>query len=117
MTEKQLKYLFDIQLAIKEINDFRNQSGDGFQVFSSDIMYRKAVERNLEIIGEAVNRLLKSGFLKPISHSRSIVALRNKISHEYDSVSNENLWGIIVRHLPLLEVEIGQLISENEIGF
>jgi len=91
MTERQLKYFHDIRLSIEEIEDFQATKGNSFHVFSTDTMYRKAVERNLEIIGEAVNRLLKSDFEQALSHARSIIALRNKISHEYDSISVENI--------------------------
>ena len=114
MTEKQLKYLYDIRLAINEIEDFGMVKGGGFQIFNSDVMYRKAVERNLEIIWEGVNRLLKSDFEKSITHARSIIALQNKISHEYDHISSENIWSIVIRHLPLLKEEVEQLIAGSE---
>jgi uncharacterized protein with HEPN domain len=114
MTERQLKYLYDIQIAGLEIEDFKKKKGNNFQVFSTDAMYRKAVERNLEIIGEAVNRLTKSGFGRSITHARSIVALRNKISHEYDSISGENLWSIVIKHLPQLLEEVSALIRDFE---
>ena len=64
---------------------------------------RRATGRNLEIIGEAAGRILKidSGFY--LSNARQIVAARNRIIHGCDTVSDEMVWSIVVRHLPLLK--------------
>ena len=74
-------------------------------------MLKRAIERNLEIIGEAMNRILKEdpGFL--IENSKRIISLRNQIIHGYDSVSDESIWGIINLHLPKLKTEIDSLIK------
>lgn len=102
-------WLTDIELAIAEINSFLPEQKI-FSEFQSDLLRRKAVERNIEIIGEALNRILK---IKPdieISEARKIVDTRNRISHGYDSVSADVIWLIIVRHLPVLEKEVKQLL-------
>jgi uncharacterized protein with HEPN domain len=70
------------------------------------------VERNIEIIGEAMNRVLKQDNTIVISNSRQIVDTRNRIIHGYDSVSDEMIWSIVISHLPLLQKEIEQLLSE-----
>ena len=80
-----------------------------FEIFKEDIKTQRAVERNIEIIGEAVNRIIKENPSFPIKNARKIVDTRNRISHGYDSVSKEIIWAIIIKDLPLLETEIEAL--------
>jgi len=101
-------WLSDIQQAITEINQFLPEPKI-YQIFQSDLKARRAIERNLEIIGEAVNRVLSHNPNISISNSRKIVDKRNRISHGYDSVSDEIIWAIVIRHLPLLQIEIEAL--------
>ena len=77
-------------------------------------MLKRAVERNLEIIGEAVNRIAKrdESFLKNISNAKAIVSLRNQVIHAYDNISDENIWSILINHLPKLEQDINDLIEQ-----
>lgn len=109
--EKEIKvWLSDILQAISEINTFLPEQKI-FQVFRDDLKTRRAIERNIEIIGEATNRILA---LKPdiaITSARKIVDTRNRISHGYDSVSDEIVWAIIIRDLPLLKEEVEKLLS------
>jgi len=65
----------------------------------------------LEIIGEAINRILLIDPDFPIKNARRIVGLRNQIIHSYDNISDENIWGIIINHLPNLKIEISELIK------
>ena len=73
---------------------------------------KRAVERNIEIIGEALSRILKGDETIVISNSRKIVDTRNRIIHGYDSVSDDVIWGIVIRHLPILQTEIQILLGE-----
>jgi uncharacterized protein with HEPN domain len=75
------------------------------------ILGQKAVERNIEIIGEAVNRILKKDEDFQLSNSRKIVDNRNRIIHGYDSVSDEMIWSIVIRHLPVLKTEVEALLN------
>lgn len=68
--------------------------------------------RNNEIIGEALNRILKSDETIIITNSRKIVDTRNRIIHGYYTVSDEVIWGIVIKHLPLLQSEIENLLGE-----
>jgi uncharacterized protein with HEPN domain len=113
MNEKVLKCLYDIKLAIDEINLFFLERDKRFSEYSKDIMLKRAIERNLEIIGEAMNRILKEEPDFIIENARRIVGLRNQIIHGYDSVSDENIWGIVVNHIPKLKSEVEQLINSN----
>jgi uncharacterized protein with HEPN domain len=103
-------WLSDIMQAINEINDFLPDKKDFFE-FQKDIKTKRAIERNIEIIGEAVNRILKADPNFPISNARKIVDTRNRISHGYDSVSEDIIWAIVLREIPKLEEEISRLMN------
>ncbi|CAN1566813.1 COG2361 Uncharacterized conserved protein [Spirosomataceae bacterium] len=64
-------------------------------------MLKRAIERNLEIAGEAMSRILKEDPEIAISNAKRIIGLRNQIIHGYDSVSDENIWAILINHMPL----------------
>jgi uncharacterized protein with HEPN domain len=74
-------------------------------------LLKRAIERNLEIIGEAMSRILKEDPDVLIENSKRIISLRNQIIHGYDSVSDESIWGIINLHIPKLKTEIDFLIQ------
>jgi uncharacterized protein with HEPN domain len=102
--------LKDIELSIIEINDFLPTERNFFE-FQKDLKTRKAVERNIEIIGEAMDRILKANPDFQITDSRKIVDTRNRIIHGYDSVSDDVIWMIVNRYLPILEKEIRELLK------
>ena len=109
MNPDVLIWLEDIDRSIKEIYEFLPQEHDFF-AFKDDLKTRKAVERNLEIIGEALNRILKEEPGIKITDSRKIVDTRNRIIHGYDTVTPEILWMIISKPLPVLHKEVKNLI-------
>ena len=111
MNEKVLKCLYDIKIAVDEINLFFETGPKDLEDYKKNFLFKRAIERNLEIIGEAINRILKDDPDFPIDNARRIIGLRNQIIHGYDSVSVENIWGIITVHLPKLETEIERLIE------
>jgi len=104
-------FLTDIERSIIEIFDFLPENRN-FLEFQKDMKTRKAVERNIEIIGEAMSRILKIDPQIPITASRKIVDTRNRIIHGYDSVSEDVLWLIIVNYLPNLEKQIKELLDK-----
>jgi len=106
MNEKVLKYLFDIKQSLDEIDSFFEGKEKRFSNYKDNLLLKRAIERNLEIIGEAVNKILIIESEFPIENARKIVSLRNHIVHAYDNVSDENIWGIIINHLPRLRVDI-----------
>jgi uncharacterized protein with HEPN domain len=111
MNERILKCLYDIKYAIEEIESFFVDREQRFTDYTKDIILKRAIERDLEIIGEAVNRILKEDSEFTIKNARRIVGLRNQIIHGYDSVSDENIWGIVINHIPKLKQEIDKLIN------
>jgi len=103
--------LHDVQQAILEIESFFEGHPMLFAAYQADTRTRRATERNLEIIGEAVGRILKADPTFQLSNARQIIATRNRIIHGYDTVSDEMVWGIVVRHLPLLKQEVAALLN------
>jgi len=97
-------WLEDIEKAISEINSFLPETRN-FLEFEKDIKTKQAVERNIEIIGEAMSRILKIEPTIQISASRKIIDTRNRIIHGYDSVSDDVIWLIIIKYLPILREE------------
>ena len=102
-------WLFDIISAIEEIDSFFEDGQRIFVNFQNDIKTKRAVERNLEIIGEAMKRILEKDSNLKLTNARRIVDTRNRIIHGYDSVSDDVIWGIIINHLPKLKEEISEL--------
>ena len=74
---------------------------------------RRAVERELEIIGEAVNNLLKLNPEIPLSYARIVVDLRNRIIHAYDAVNHTIIWKIIMKDIPVLLNEVQRLLAQE----
>ena len=85
-------WLADIKKSIIEIYDFLPEEKT-FPEFQKDLKTRKAIERNLEIIGEALNKILRANPDILIINSRRIVDTRNRIIHGYDTVSR-TLFGL-----------------------
>lgn len=104
------KYLFDIQESIDSIQKYLGDQRD-FKVYLSNKMLRRAVEREFEIIGEAMSRIEKLDPAIEISTKRQIIGMRNRVIHGYDKIDNEIVWGTIVRHLPTLKIEINNLLG------
>ena len=105
-------WLFDILNSILEIESFVDFEETNFQDYSSDVKTKRAVERNLEIIGEAVNRISKKDENIEITNKSKIISVRNRIIHGYDQVSDELIWSIITQYLPVLEKEVRQYLNE-----
>jgi len=113
MEDRIAKWLHDIKCAIEEIERFMPDSGKGIHLLQENVMFKRALERNIEIIGEAVNRILMAEPGIAIKHARRIVDTRNFIIHEYEKVSDEVLWAIAMRHIPLLKIDIENLLEHR----
>ena len=104
-------WLFDMLNAIMEIDSFFIDIPKEFSTYKNDLRTRRAVERNIEIIGEALSRIIAKDSTIVISNARKIVDTRNRIIHGYDSVSDEIIWGIVINHLPILQLEVQRLFE------
>lgn len=111
MNERVLKCLYDIKIAVEEIDSFFETDTRDFENYKGNSLLKRAIERNLEIIGEAMNRILKEDPDFYLENAKRIIGLRNQIIHGYDTVSDESIWGIITNHLPKLKTEINSLIK------
>ncbi len=105
------KYLNDILSYSNEIS-FHLQNIHNFDSYNSDITVKRAVERCLEVIGEAMNNLVDVDPSANISEKRAIISLRNRIIHGYDKVDDRAIWNIIILHLPILKSEVEKLLDE-----
>ncbi len=111
MENKIKTWLEDIKQSIDEIEFFLPTKSNFFE-FKKDLKTRRAIERNIEIIGEAVNRIIN---VKPeikITNARKIVDTRNRIIHGYDTVSEDIIWAIVTQDLKKLRQEIKNLLNE-----
>jgi uncharacterized protein with HEPN domain len=110
MQREVRKYLFDIKESIETIELFLGDKRD-FDIYRKNKLLRRGIERELEIIGEAMNRLLKTDNNIQISNSRRIIDLRNWVIHGYDKVDDVIIWGIIAKDIPALKEEIEKLFN------
>jgi uncharacterized protein with HEPN domain len=107
-----LSWLHDIIKSIDEIFLFLGERRD-FKSYLADIKTKKAVERNLEIIGEAVYRILKVDNEFELENAKNIIGTRNRIIHSYDNISDEIIWTIISRELLELKVQIEEILKDK----
>jgi uncharacterized protein with HEPN domain len=107
------KYLFDIQVSIESIYDFLGDRRD-FDEYKANKLLRRGIERELEIIGEALNRILKIYPEIRITDSRRIVDLRNWVIHGYDKVDDVIIWGIILSDIPRLKKQINKIMNTTD---
>lgn len=109
MTEQGKKYLSDILHAIELIEQFTESVSD-YQAFLLDLKTQSAVERQLGIIGEAVNKFDQLFPESSIQNAKKIVGFRNRLIHAYNSVDTSIIWTIIKRYLEPLKEEINKKI-------
>lgn len=103
------KLIYDLDQAIDLIINFTE--GKRLVDYQDDVLLRSAVERQFEIIGEALNRLKRSdpAVLTQISDHERIIGFRNVLAHGYDIVSDEIVWDIVETRLPQLRQEINEI--------
>ncbi len=104
------KFLFDINESIDSIEKYLGGKRN-FQIYLSNKMLRRAVEREFEIIGEAMNKIEKIDPKIQISSKKQIINMRNRVIHGYDKIDDEIVWGTIIKHLPKLKNEVNTLLK------
>lgn len=105
-------WLYDILQSIKEIDSYFEDKPKIFEAYSKDIRTKRAVERNIEIIGEAINRILRKDENFEIENAQKIIVARNRIAHGYDKISDDLIWSIVINHLPRLKDEVALMIGK-----
>ena len=113
MEEKILKLLYDIDAAIKELDSYFTEFPKDFEQYRQNTILKRAIERDLEIIGEAIKRILKFDENFPIENAKRIISLRNQIIHAYDNISDNIIWSILLKHIPKLRSEVAELIKNR----
>ncbi len=109
------KLLFDVREAGRLITIF--VEGESFADYLEDPMLRSAVERQFEILGEAIGKLIKIApeVAEKIPDSRRVAAFRNVLAHGYGSVAHDVVWGILEAKLqPLLQTVEALLLINPE---
>jgi uncharacterized protein with HEPN domain len=108
------KYLFDIWQACELLAQF--SAGKSLSDYQGDALLRSGIERQFEIVGEALNQAirLEPAVANQISDSARIIAFRNRLIHAYSAVSNEVVWGIVESYLPRLHAEVRKLLEAAE---
>lgn len=111
MTVATKKLLLDVREAGESI--LQHTAGKSLGEYAADRFLRRAVEREFEIIGEALNRIdrLDPATAARISERRRIVDFRNRIIHGYDTVDDVVVWGVVEKYLPLLIRETSELLD------
>jgi len=106
-------YLHDIASACRLVEEF--VGGKTYPEYVDSPLLRSAVERQCEIIGEALGQALKMRpDLEPhITNAKRIVSFRNRLIHGYATVADEVVWGVMVGYLPKLKAEVESLLSEG----
>lgn len=112
--ERVLTYLQDILDAITDMQSCFDGFPNRFDLFAKDMMRRCVVERKVEIMGEAINRIKKIDSSVEIPNARAVIDTRNRIIHAYDSVQADFLWGLVLRHIPELKKDIERIIVDYE---
>lgn len=105
-------WLFDMLQAISEVDSFFVEGEKTFENYQTDIRTKRAIERELEIIGEAANRIKKVSPEFQLNQLQQIIGTRNRIVHGYDAVSDDMIWSIVINHLPKLQKEIEKILGE-----
>jgi uncharacterized protein with HEPN domain len=105
------KLLQDLLISIETIENYLGKERV-FEMYDTNYLLQDAVERNVITIGEAMNSLLKIYPEIEISNARKIVDARNKLTHGYDEIENLQIWNILIKHLPILKIEVEKLIQQ-----
>jgi len=105
-------YLWDVQQAAESIETFA--AGFDAAHYARDALVRAAVERQFEIIGEALSQLVKSSpdLARRVPHLRDIVAFRNVLIHGYAVIDHARVWHVREAWLPGLHATVSALLAE-----
>jgi len=106
-------FLFDIQQACRVIAQFT--SGMTLPDYVEDLKTRSAVERQLEIIGEALSQMLDHfpEMEKQFPEAPRIISFRNRLIHGYASVSNQVVWGVLEGSLLILAAKVDEILAAD----
>lgn len=112
MKDETRKNLIDILQAAEEIKDF--VCGMDFKTYQDNTITQRAIERDFEIIGEALNRIKNTDgeLLEKVSEHQRIIGFRNILIHGYDVVDEAIVWQAVTKHLPILVREVKEILRD-----
>jgi len=110
MKDELRKCFYDIHQAILEIEEFVSEMD--YAGYAEDAKTQRAVERDFEIVGEALVRIRRENedLLDHISEAHKIIGFRNILAHGYDIVDDSVIWNAVIKHLPHLKSEVDQML-------
>jgi uncharacterized protein with HEPN domain len=113
MQPESLKYLFDMQRACRLLFSF--VAGKNFEDYVGDALLRSGIERQLIVVGEALNRLMKidPSTASAVRDARQIIAFRNILVHGYDIVQAETVWEVLEKDLSSLTSDVDSLLDQG----
>ncbi len=111
MQPEAKKYLYDIEQACAALMSF--VEGKTLDDYNDSLLLRSAVERQFEIVGEALNNAIKmdTSLESKITSARDIINFHSLIIHGYNIIENHTVWGTIVTHLPVLIEEVQEILK------
>lgn len=111
MDDSIKKYLYDVLECIDFIEETTSDLA-GFKEYQSNRLLKPAIERKIEVIGEAINKAHKLYPDLELTNMRKIISMRNRIIHAYDAVDDVLIWEVVKKHLPILKNEVEALIND-----
>lgn len=107
-------YLWDAVQAVAHVEQFTRDRT--FEDYEADVLLRSGVERQLEIVGEALNQLSRvdADLAARIPELASIVGFRNVLVHGYATVDDARVWDVVEHNVPMLRAVITRLLEELE---
>ena len=110
MTDQARKFLLDMLDAIALAERFSADTPT-FQSYQNDLKTKSAVERQLEILGEAVKKFSREAPDFQLKNVSQIISFRNRLAHNYDQIDDAIVWAVLKRHLPVLKSQVEELIK------
>lgn len=112
MSDEVKKCLQDIIDSINSIDEYLGENRS-FIYYEQNKQLRRSVEREIEIAGEAMNRVIKFDENLKIENGKNLINMRNRIIHAYDAIDNAIIWNIVQRHLQPLKTELQKLMTNE----
>lgn len=111
MNDEIRKSLIDIIQAAEEIQNFTHEMN--FKAYQNSTVTQRAVERDFEIIGEALNRIrqIDAELIEKVSEYYRIIGFRNILIHGYDIIDEMIVWKAVENHLPILVKEVKEILD------
>ncbi len=112
-TNRDLVLFMDMLTAARAVAAF--VKGRSFEEYKMDLFFRSAVERQVEIVGEAARSVSKITQLKYVDIPwRAIAAQRHRLAHEYGAINDEIIWKVATVHIPILISQLAAIVGRTE---